>query len=201
MLCPIFRDSWVNTWMTESPEHAWCLPLGDMLSHVMVAWILKNKSRKWQGKYIKPGSFTRYLSVHATLLCRCYEGQENKSLLVLPSRSLLLGRGHKSCTCTCMESRACATLRGIWRASFTRMLIQEHLELSPEERIGCPGTEKQRRMLWAAGFARVNEQRQENWSSGSCRERIGCRVEEGDRSRKVGSGHCWEAWNVTRWPQ
>ena len=46
-----------------------------------------------------------------------------------------------------MESRACATFRGIWRASFTWMLIQEHFELIPEERIGYPGTEKQRRML------------------------------------------------------
>ena len=58
----------------------------------MVAWILKNKTRKWQGKDIKPGPFTRYLSAHATLLCRCCEGQENKSLSVLPSRSLWLGR-------------------------------------------------------------------------------------------------------------
>ena len=92
----LFLDTreWIPGW--QSPLNM-CDVFPWVTCWVMSWWhgFLKNKSRKWQGKYSKWGSFTRHLSAHATLLCRCCEGQENKSLSVLPSRSLLLGRETK----------------------------------------------------------------------------------------------------------
>lgn len=169
MLPPKFRDSQVNIWMAEAHEQAWCPPWGDMSSHVMVTWTFKNKSSKWQGKYIKPGSFNRHLLTPATW---CYhmagavrDGEINHSQSC-PQEACCRAERQESGTQMCLESRACAALGGTGRVSFTRILLHKHLELRLEGRIGFPGTESQRRMLWAGVCRERVEMNLDRWALG-----------------------------------